>query len=55
MIEALVALLAIIINAAVTYGVVTARLESLSDGVKEAKASAQAAHTRIDRVLENQS
>lgn len=45
-------LLSALVNGLVTWGVIRQKLEGLSDGVKEAKAAARAAHERIDRLLE---
>lgn len=47
----LVLLVGALVNGLVTWGVIRAKLDSLSDGVKEAKAAAKVAHERIDRLM----
>ena len=47
----LVLLIGAVINGLVTWGVIRARLESLADGLKEAKQSAARAHERIDDMM----
>lgn len=42
------------VNGLVTWGVVKATLHFLAEGVREAKASAQRAHERIDGLLVKQ-
>lgn len=50
--ESIVILLfGVVVNGAVTFGVVKTTLSFLIEGVKEAKASASRAHVRIDDVL----
>lgn len=45
----LVVLVTALVNGLVTWGVIKTKLDFLTDGVREAKAAAAAAHERIDR------